>query len=100
MKTYTFITDYQGGTYISQQTADGLHGACQHWRDHIVSGRYIQNLDLHQFAEAFDADINELPPVGIDDVMNVWLFQLFIADRMLSVHIVLTDLSTTSMSEE
>jgi len=100
MKTFTFITDYQGGTYISQQTANGLLDACHHWKDHILSGRYIQDLDVHQFAEAFDADINELPPVGIDEVINVWVFQLIITDHMLSVHIVLTDLSTKGVSEE
>jgi hypothetical protein len=57
-------------------------------------------LDVHQFAEAFDANINELPPVGIDEVINVWVFQLIITDHMLSVHIVLTDLSTKGVSEE
>ena len=100
MKTFTFITDYQGGTYISQQTANGLLDGCHHWKDHILSGRYIQDLDVHQFAEAFDANINELPPVGIDEVINVWVFQLIITDHMLSVHIVLTDLSTKGVSEE
>ena len=100
MGTFTFITDYNGGTYISQQTADDLQGACLHWRDHVVSGRYIQDLDVYQFTKAFDADINELPPVGIDEVINVWLFQLVIADLMLSVHIVMTDLSTIGVSEE
>lgn len=97
MKTFTFITDYQGGTYISQQTANGLLDACHHWRGHIVSGRYIQDLDVHQFAEAFDADIHELPPVSIDEVINVWVFQLVITDHMLSVHIILTDLSKTGV---
>lgn len=100
MATFTFITDFMGGTYICQQNAEGLQPACQLWRDHVVAGRYIQGLEVDHFAEAFDADIIELPPVDIDEVIHVWLFQLVIADHMLSVHIVQTDISTTGVSEE
>lgn len=100
MATFTFITDYLGGTYICQQTADSLPSACHLWRDHVVSGRYIQDLNVHQFSEAFDADIDELPPVAIDEIMNVWLFQLLLGEEMLSTHIILTDRASTFDSKE
>lgn len=92
MATYTFITDYLGGTYISQQTASDLRSACVKWKDHVVQGKYIQNLILVQFTRAFDCDIDELPPVAIDEVSNVWLFQLLIGDNMLNLHIIQTEL--------
>lgn len=88
-----------GGTYICQQNAEGLQPACQLWRDHVVAGRYIQGLEVDHFADAFDADIDELPPVSIDEVRNVWLFQLLIGEDMLSAHIILTDLTTLKVSE-
>jgi hypothetical protein len=98
MATYTFITEYRGGTYISQQTAGNLLEACGLWKRHVVSGKYIQALDLKQFSRSFDADIEELPPVTIDQVQNVWLFQLLVEDEMLSAHIIQTDLSTSDVA--
>jgi hypothetical protein len=95
MATFTFITDYKGGTYISQQEAADLPAACYRWKDHVISGGYIQDLNAKQFGIVFDADIHELPPVAIDDTINVWLFQLLIEDNMLITHIILTDLSTS-----
>ncbi len=93
MATFTFITDFMGGTYICQQNAEGLQTACQLWRDHVVAGRYIQGLDLHNFTDAFDSDFEELPPVALDEVINIWLFQLLIKDNMLTLHIIQTDIS-------
>jgi hypothetical protein len=98
MATFTFITDYQGGTYICQQTADDLHPACYLWKDHVVSGKYIPNLNTHQFSEAFETDMDDLPPVAIDEVSNVWIFQLLLGDDTLTVHIVQTDLSSSDVT--
>lgn len=94
MATFTFITDYQGGTYISQQEADDLRSACYRWKEHVMSGGYISNLDIAQFSNAFDSDVDELPPVAIDYVSSVWIFQLLILDEMLTAHIILTDVFT------
>lgn len=99
MATFTFITDYRGGTYISQHSADDLPNACYLWKDHVVSGKYIQHLSVKKFASAFDADIEELPPLAIDEVSNVWIFQLLIGDDMLTVHIIQTDLSMSDVAE-
>lgn len=98
MATYTFITDYQGGTYISQHAADDLSAACGLWKAHVADGDYIPDLDARQFTKAFEADIDELPPVAIDEVRNVWLFQLLLNDDLLNVHIIQTDLSVIEPS--
>ncbi len=100
MAIFTFITDYQGGTYISQHEADHLPEACTMWKDHVVRGNYIPDLDARQFAKAFDVDIDELPPVAIDTVSNVWLFQLLLNGDLLNVHIVQTDLSLSDAAVE
>lgn len=64
MPIFTFITDFRGGTYICQKTAADLRTACFLWKEDIVSGGYVQHLDVAAFSEAFDADIDELPPVN------------------------------------
>lgn len=92
MPTYTFITDYRGGTYICQKAADDLRAACLLWKEEIRSGGYVQDLNVRAFSKAFDADIDELPPVPLDTLRNVWLFHLLIGDELLDVHIIQTDL--------
>lgn len=99
MPTFTFITDYRGGTYICQHAAEDLRTACFLWKHDIVSGDYIQHLDVKAFANAFDADIDEIPPLPMDDVSNVWIFHLMFGRYMLDLHIVQTDLSTSDVAE-
>ena len=99
MATYTFITDFRGGTYICQKNADDLRSACTLWREEIASGGYVQHLNVKAFVKAFDADIDELPPVPLDEVKNVWLFQLLLGDDMLDLHIVQTDTSPVVVPE-
>ncbi len=92
MPTYTFITDYRGGTYICQKAAEGLRAACLLWKEEIRSGGYVPDLNVRAFSKAFDADIDELPPVPLDTLRNVWLFHLLIGDDLLDVHVIQTDM--------
>lgn len=97
MPTFTFITDYRGGTYICQKTAADLRSACFLWKDEIVSGGYVQHLDMEAFSKAFDADIDELPPLPIDEVSNVWLFHLMFGRYVLDLHIVQTETAASAV---
>ncbi len=92
MPTYTFITDYRGGTYICQKAAESLRAACLLWKEEIRSGGYVPDLNVRAFSKAFDADIDELPPVPLDTLSNVWLFHLLIGDDLLDVHIIQTEM--------
>lgn len=92
MATYTFITDFRGGTYICQKEADTLRAGCVLWKEEIVTGGYIAHLKIRAFLKAFDADIDELPPVSVDTLRNVWSFHLLIGDDLLDLHIVQTDM--------
>ena len=96
MPTYTFITDYRGGTYICQKTAADLRIACCLWKEEIVRGGYVQHLDLNAFTTAFEADIDELPPLPMDEVSNVWIFHLMFGRHMLDLHIVQTETSAST----
>lgn len=99
MRTYTFITDYRGGTYICQKSAADLRTACAMWKEDIASGGYVQHLDVKAFSKAFDADIDEFPPLPIDEVSNVWIFHLLFGRYMLDLHIIQTDLAASDVSE-
>lgn len=90
MATYTFITDFQDGTYISQHPGENLQEACMQWRDYILSRGPIQLLDGKAFSKAFEADFEELPPVALDGLTQVWVFQLLVGEDLLNVHIIQT----------
>jgi len=94
MAIYTFFMDYQGGTYICQKAAGDLRTACFAWKEDVVSGGYVPDLNLKSFSTAFDDDIDELPPAPLDEVRNVWLFHLMLGGDMLDLHIVQTDTET------
>jgi len=93
MPIYTFITEFQGGTYINQQQADDLRAACFLWKAEIAGGGYVPHLNNKAFSKAFDADIDELPPIPLDEMRNVWLFHLMLGDDLMDLHIVQTDTS-------
>ena len=91
MHTYTFLTDFRGGTYICQKAADDLRSACVLWMEEIASGGYVPHLDVKAFTKAFHADIDELPPVPLDDLRNVWVFHLVVGKDVVDLHVVQTD---------
>jgi hypothetical protein len=93
MPTYTFITDYIGGTYICQKEAEDLRKGCLLWKDDVSLGGYISNLNIQVFNEAFELDIDELPPQPLDTLQNVWLFSIMLNDDQLGLHIIQTDTS-------
>lgn len=92
MPTYTFITDFQGGTYICQKEATTLRAACVMWKDDVASGGYIPKLKAKAFCQSFEADIDEFPPVALDTLRNVWLFHVSVEDDQMDVHVVQTDM--------
>lgn len=100
MPTYTFIADFRGGTYVCQKEADDLRAAAFLWKEEIASGGYVQHLDAKAFSKAFDADFDELPPVPLDEMRNVWLFHLMLGNAMLDLHIVQTDISAVTTATE
>lgn len=91
MATYTFITDFQGGTYICQKDAVDLRSASTLWKEDVAAGGYIPKLKVKSFLKAFEADIDEFPPVEIDGLRNVWLFLLLLGDDQMDLHIIQTD---------
>lgn len=95
MPTYTFITDYRGGTYITQKTAPDLHEALIFWQQEIASGGYVAQLDTVVFLRKFEESAEAFPPANIDTVSNVWLFHLLMGRYMMDVHIIQTEMPSS-----
>ena len=94
MSTYTFLTEFQGGTYICQKVASDLTSACLLWKEDIAFGGYVPNLNTQAFIKVFELEIDEFPPQPIDTLKNVWLFHLMLGeDDQLDLHIIQTDTS-------
>lgn len=93
MPTYTFITDYRGGTYITQKTAPDLQEALVFWQQEIASSGYVAHLDTAVFLRKFEESAEAFPPANIDTVSNVWLFHLLMGRYMMDVHIIQTEMA-------
>jgi hypothetical protein len=93
MPTFTFITEFRGGTYISQQKAEDVLEACLLWRKDLAEGGYVAHLDVSAFNRTFERDFAEFPPLPIDTVDNVWVFHLPMGRYTLDAHVVQTDMA-------
>lgn len=94
MPIFSFITDFQGGTYISQHEAQDLRNACSAWRDHLVQDKPFLDLDTEMFSEEFDFYIDFMPPVPMETLTNIWAFGFaYEPQKSVNVNIVQTDRS-------
>jgi hypothetical protein len=88
MNRYTFITEFRGGTYISQVKETNLRAAMILWG---------MNLDLEQIKFLGEKGKSELQkelenesPTSIDGVENVWFFCIRIKPGLLMVNVIET----------
>lgn len=92
MPLFTFITDYSGGTYISQHSAPNLRAACDEWLEHTRRGNHIPGLNTEQLAAQYFEDIEAIPPVPIQGLQNIWYFSVLMDDDAMVNHIIATNL--------
>jgi hypothetical protein len=93
MPNFTFIANYRGGTYLFQTAADELAAACRVWKQEIISGNYVTHLDSEAFAKAFEVYSEEFPPGPVNEMTNVWDFELLVKRHTFEVYIVQTDMA-------
>lgn len=90
MFLYTFIMEYERGTYISQFSGKTVKDAC---------GKWVKNLNvskIESFTEANKLDfIKEMKvekPVSVSNVINVWCVSLLNEDDKLAlINVIQTD---------
>jgi hypothetical protein len=92
MATFTFITDFCGGTYICQKEGADVLNVLPQWRDDILQGAYVANMDIEEFSKAYEFYCEEFRPSPYAEVVNVWGFDFLVGGKhMLELFIVKTD---------
>ena len=88
MNIYTFITEFRGGTYISQVKEINVNAAMILWS---------KSLDLSQIKFLgekgkleLQAELNNESPTKLEGVENVWFFCLRIKPGLLMVNVIKT----------
>ena len=84
MTKYTFICDYNGGTYISQVKADFLKEAILLWAKQLEWPK-LSILKRKQLDKQIDDD-----PIPLDGIENVWCVTFRIEGKLMLINIVET----------
>jgi hypothetical protein len=101
MPSFTCITNFRGGTYISQFDAPDMLAVVPKWKEHVVEGKYIPNMDMRAFEKAYAFYFEEFKPSPYRDVTNVWGFDFLVGGaHLLELFIIQTDVSLGKESTE
>jgi hypothetical protein len=88
VKLFTFVVDYQGGTYIAQDRGIDVIAAAQGW------SRALERLgDIQLTSEdrrLLEKDLVSDGASPISDTDNVWCLTSGLRDQLVMVHAVLT----------
>lgn len=90
MATYTFIANYKGGVSVHPVNARSILQACRVWAKGIIEFKYIPNLDISKFSKSFRDDMEDLPPVPLRDISNVWGMSISSGRNFMLVNIIKT----------
>jgi hypothetical protein len=89
MPLYTFIMDYDGGTYVSQVKAPSPKSACLKWARGL-DGEQIKGLGGKSH-ESLIAEIKDESPTPIHGVLNAWCATALIRGTLALINIVQTE---------
>lgn len=90
MHTYTFIAEYKGGTYVRQASAMSIQEACRLWSAAIVQQAEIPIKNADFFEDELRSDLEETPPVCVEETPNVWFFMADAGKGFVHVNIIKT----------
>lgn len=88
MNKYTFITEFRGGTYISQVKETDLRAAMILWSRNL-NLKQIQFLGEKGKSE-LQKELENESPTSIHGVDNVWFFSIRIKSGILMVNVIET----------
>lgn len=89
LKTYTFLTDWDGGTYLCQIKAIDLDYAVEDWIDLLIK-RNDLNLSLSSI-NSFVVKLRDSEFVPIEGLLSVWCTSILLDEKIAIIHAVLTD---------
>lgn len=94
MATYTFIANYKDGIYVRQVNARNILQACRIWASAVINKKDIEDLNSVSFLKNFNEDLNDLPPVALQNAHNVWSFTVGSGKNFMIINIVKTEMKT------
>jgi hypothetical protein len=88
MPLYTFIMEFEGGTYISQVKASSPKSACVKWAESLdASG-------IYRLSEAGKSilveEMKNVAPTAIKGVLNTWFSSALILGKSANINLVQT----------
>ncbi|MBJ2156632.1 hypothetical protein [Variovorax sp. IB41] len=88
MSLYTFVLEFEGGTYVSQAEAVSVELAPSAWAEGIAPGtiRGMADASVRELREAIAEEV----PVQLDGLQEVWCISTLVRGRMALVHFVST----------
>ncbi len=90
METYTFIAEFQGGTYVSQAKGASINEACIIWGKSLVQNVNITLKNKASFVKTLQNDLEEMSPACLEDTPNVWYFLADTGKGYIHVNVVKT----------
>lgn len=86
---FTFVLDYRGGTYVTQNVASSLQDAVANLPASLDwEGMNLQPTPAEM--RAFLADLAAQSPVAVQGMSNVWCISPSLADTVATIHVVAT----------
>lgn len=87
MNKYTFLCEFQGGTYISQYNGESIADVLHMWIDNLDSNIFSKKI-RDKIEKEFTNDIHI--PVLLEGLENVWCSSITINHSLLLLNIVET----------
>ena len=91
MNTFTFIVEYIGGTYISQFESLDMMTAFDRWVTDFSYSEFIT--EKEGTVIRWWASQDDMPPSVIENVKNIWFWEVRINRKYLRLHIIKTNIT-------
>ena len=88
MPLYTFILDFEGGTYLSQVEASTFKSAPAVWASNLAPGevRGMREASIRELGAA----MAENTPIQLNGLVHAWCVSALVRGRLALVHFVQT----------
>ena len=88
MGLYTFFLEYEGGTYISQVSAESHEAAPRKWIEEFTQPNEKEYLHLFEkdFRESLIASLQLNLITPIDGLTNTWSFSAYALEKPSTIH--------------
>ncbi|KPM77842.1 MULTISPECIES: hypothetical protein [unclassified Pseudoalteromonas] len=87
-KLYTFLMDWNGGTFISQSRGDNIQEATKGWLNQLsIEEIKTSERSLSLFKSSLQDD---LQPIAIEGNTSVWCLSEFISGELAIINIIAT----------